>query len=55
MPGPTLLLAAAIASLSALPAQAQQLLLPAQSDIRFVSRQMGVPVDGRFKIGRAHV
>ena len=49
MPGPTLLLAAAVASLSALPAQAQQLLLPAQSDIRFVSRQMGVPVEGRFK------
>jgi polyisoprenoid-binding protein YceI len=33
----------------ALPAFAQQKLLPAQSDIGFVFRQMGVPVDGRFK------
>jgi polyisoprenoid-binding protein YceI len=28
---------------------AKQTLLGAQSDIRFVSRQMGVPVEGRFK------
>jgi polyisoprenoid-binding protein YceI len=28
---------------------AQQALVPAQSDIAFTSRQMGVPVDGRFK------
>lgn len=28
---------------------AQQKLLPAQSDISFVTRQMGVPLDGRFK------
>ncbi|MEY2683068.1 MAG: hypothetical protein RJA09_212 [Pseudomonadota bacterium] len=33
---------------AALPAQAQQL-VPAQSDIAFVSRQMGVPVEGHFK------
>ena len=30
-------------------AQAQQKLVPAQSEITFVSKQMGVPVDGRFK------
>ena len=29
--------------------QAQQKLLPAQSEISFVSKQMGVPLDGRFK------
>ena len=37
-----------VASLAPLAASAQQL-LPAQSEIRFVSRQMGVPVEGRFK------
>lgn len=36
------------AGLAPLAASAQQL-LPAQSEIRFVSRQMGVPVSGRFK------
>ena len=30
-------------------ALAQQKLIPAQSEITFVSKQMGVPVDGRFK------
>ncbi len=30
-------------------AMAQQKLLPAQSEIVFVSKQMGVPVEGRFK------
>ncbi|OYU43164.1 MAG: polyisoprenoid-binding protein [Burkholderiales bacterium PBB4] len=30
-------------------AQAQQKLVPAQSEIAFVSKQMGVPVEGRFK------
>lgn len=34
---------------SALPVQAQQKVVPAQSEIGFVSRQMGVPVDGRFR------
>ena len=34
---------------AALPAAAQQKLLPAQSEIAFTSRQMGVPVDGKFK------
>ena len=32
-----------------LPASAQQKLIADQSDIRFTSRQMGVPVEGRFK------
>ncbi len=31
------------------PACAQQKLLPAQSEISFTSKQMGVPVDGRFR------
>ena len=41
-----LILAAALLSLSA---QAEQKLLPAQSEIAFVSKQMGVAVDGHFK------
>ena len=36
-------------SLSAQAVHAQQKLLPAQSEIVFVSKQMGVPVEGRFK------
>lgn len=46
----TALLASA-AALAALPgsASAQTDLVPAQSEITFTSRQMGVPVDGRFK------
>jgi polyisoprenoid-binding protein YceI len=35
--------------LGALAAQAQAQLQPAQSELVFTSRQMGVPVDGRFK------
>jgi polyisoprenoid-binding protein YceI len=31
------------------PATAEQQLVPAQSEIVFVSKQMGVPVEGRFK------
>ncbi len=43
-------LAFASASLmAAAPAWAQQALVPAQSEILFVSKQMGVPVEGRFK------
>ncbi|MEK9953225.1 MAG: YceI family protein, partial [Curvibacter sp.] len=38
-----------LAAFVALPALAQQKLLPAQSEIVFVSKQMGVPVEGRFK------
>ena len=41
------LLAVAAAALAG-PALAQQV-LPAQSEIAFVSRQMGVPVEGKFK------
>jgi polyisoprenoid-binding protein YceI len=37
------------------PAQAQQKLLPAQSEIGFVSRQMGSPVEGRFRSFDAQV
>lgn len=45
---PTLLIAAA--AVAAAPAFAQQQkLLPAQSEIAFVSKQMGVPVEGKFK------
>ena len=41
----------ALALLGALaaPALAQQKLVPAQSEIAFTSKQMGVPVDGRFR------
>src|SRR5438046_1847489 len=41
--------ALALLAATALPACAQQKLLPAQSDISFVSKQMGVPVEGKFK------
>ena len=34
---------------AALPAAAQQKLVPAQSELSFTSRQMGVPVDGKFR------
>ena len=40
---------AVLASLAALAAHAEQKLLPAQSEVGFVSKQMGVPVEGRFK------
>ena len=40
---------AAAAALAACPALAQQKLVPAQSDIGFTSRQMGVPVEGHFR------
>lgn len=39
----------ALSALGVLPAQAQQKLIPAQSEIGFVSKQMGVPVEGHFK------
>ncbi|GKT02161.1 YceI family protein [Acidovorax sp. SUPP3434] len=35
--------------LAAAPAFAQQKLVPEQSEITFVSKQMGVPVEGKFK------
>jgi polyisoprenoid-binding protein YceI len=42
-------LSALLSSLLASPVLAQQALVPAQSEIVFVSKQMGVPVEGRFK------
>jgi len=36
-------------ALAAWPVWAQQVLLPEQSELLFVSRQMGVPVEGRFR------
>jgi polyisoprenoid-binding protein YceI len=49
--------AVALATLLVLPplAQAQQKLLPAQSEIGFVSRPMGSPVEGRFRSFDAQV
>lgn len=41
--------AALLVAAMAAPAAAQQKLLPAQSSISFVTRQMGVPVDGSFR------
>jgi len=41
--------ALAVLAAMALPAMAQQSLLPAQSEIQFTTRQMGVPVDGSFR------
>jgi polyisoprenoid-binding protein YceI len=35
-------------AVAAAPASAQQKLVPAQSEISFTSKQMGVPVDGKF-------
>lgn len=40
---------ASTALLAGAPAFAQQALVPAQSEIAFVSKQMGVPVEGKFK------
>lgn len=40
---------ALLAALTSLAAQAQQKLLPAQSEVGFVIKQMGVPVEGHFK------
>jgi polyisoprenoid-binding protein YceI len=44
-----------MASTWPLAVQAQQQLVPAQSEIQFVSRQMGVPVEGKFKSFSAQV
>ena len=43
------IVAFALLASTALPACAQQKLVPAQSEISFTSKQMGVPVDGKFK------
>ncbi len=47
-------LALAAAALLASPAFAQQV-VPAQSEIAFVSKQMGVPVEGKFKQWTAQI
>ena len=39
----------ALIAFAAAPAFAQQKVVPAQSEIAFTSKQMGVPVDGKFK------
>ena len=43
------LLLTALAITTATPVLAQQKLVPTQSDISFVARQMGVPLEGQFK------
>lgn len=42
-------LLAAFLALAALPARAQQKLVPQQSEVTFSVKQMGVPVEGRFR------
>lgn len=42
-------LSAVLLSTLALSATAQQKLLPAQSELAFTAKQMGVPINGRFK------
>ena len=42
-------LAASLLTMATFPALAQQKLMPAQSEISFVFKQMGVPVEGHFK------
>jgi polyisoprenoid-binding protein YceI len=46
---------ACLLSAAVLPAAAQQKLLPAQSTIGFVFKQMGVPVEGSFKKFEAQI
>ena len=41
--------AALLFAAASLPAVADQALVPAQSEIAFTSKQMGVPVDGKFR------
>lgn len=50
-----LTLAAALLAAIALPARADQQLLPAKSQINFVSKQLGVPVQGQFRTFTAKV
>ena len=47
-PHPTLLAAALLLAAGSLPAHAQQKLIAQQSDIAFTTKQMGVPVVGKF-------
>ncbi|MBC8056987.1 MAG: YceI family protein [Rhizobiales bacterium] len=46
---PAIALAAALLVGTATPALADPTLVPAQSEIAFTSKQMGVPVDGKFR------
>lgn len=48
-------LALALAAAMLAPAALAQQVIPAQSEIAFVSRQMGVPVEGRFKQWSAQI
>ena len=50
-----LLMAALLAAPAQAQTQAQQKLLPAQSDIGFAIKQMGVGVEGHFKRFEAHI
>ena len=52
---PARIAAVGLAVLASLPALAQQKLVPAQSEIAFTGKQMGVPVDGKFKSFDAQV
>ncbi len=49
LPATATLAFAGLLNFSALPVQAQQSLIAAQSEISFTTRQMGVPVEGRFQ------
>ncbi len=51
MARPAALLALALSALSGVPAAfaADQTLVPAQSELTFVAKQLGVPLNGRFK------
>lgn len=48
-------LVGSVLTMAAPAAYAQQALVPAQSEIAFVSKQMGVPVEGKFKKFEAQV
>lgn len=50
-----LVLIAALAAATAMPAWADQKLVPGRSEISFVSKQLGVPVEGRFRTFDAQV
>ena len=49
------LLTAAFTLAALAPAAQAQQVLPAQSEISFVSKQMGVPVEGKFKLWTAQI
>jgi polyisoprenoid-binding protein YceI len=49
MKTPVIISALSATLFTALPAMAQQKLLPAQSELTFVAKQMGVPMSGHFK------